>query len=112
MHGEGRAARQLIEQAREQVAALVGADARNVIFTSGGTEANALALSPSIEAANDKRPFDRLLVSAIEHPVGAGGRTVRPRRSSGCRSISNGVIDLAALEQHLESLRDSVFSSR
>jgi len=44
VHGEGRVARNAIEQAREQVAALAGADARNVIFTSGGTEANALAL--------------------------------------------------------------------
>src|SRR5436305_6432705 len=46
VHGEGRAARRLVEQAREQVAALVAADPRNVIFTSGGTEANALALTP------------------------------------------------------------------
>ena len=72
-----RAARRgtLIEQAREQVAGAGRADARNVIFTSGGTEANALALSPAVEVAGDKRPFARLLVSAIEHPsVLAGGR--------------------------------------
>src|SRR5262249_20549661 len=37
VHAEGRAARHLVETAREGVAALVGADARNVIFTSGGT---------------------------------------------------------------------------
>ena len=46
VHGEGRAARRLVEQAREQVAALVGAESRNVVFTSGGTEANMLALVP------------------------------------------------------------------
>src|SRR5947208_1949175 len=75
VHGEGRAARRLIEQAREQVAALVGAEARNVIFTSGGSEANALALSPSIEISADRAPRERLLMSAIEHPsVRAGGR--------------------------------------
>jgi len=45
VHGEGRAARHFIEQAREQVAALVGAAPRNVVFTSGGTEANVLALA-------------------------------------------------------------------
>src|SRR5262249_24726226 len=68
VHREGRAARHVIEQAREQVAALVGAAPRNVVFTSGGTEANVLALVPT--AARD-----RLLVSAIEHPsVLAGGR--------------------------------------
>src|SRR5712691_11285798 len=47
VHGEGRAARRLIEVARDQVAALVGAKPRNVVFTSGGTEANMLALSPA-----------------------------------------------------------------
>src|SRR5207244_2860674 len=66
VHGEGRAARRVIEQARGEVAALVGAEARNVIFTSGGTEANALALSPVIERGVDRAPFDRLLISAIE----------------------------------------------
>src|SRR5207244_964587 len=68
VHAEGRTARHVIEQAREQVAALVGAAPRNVVFTSGGTEANMSALVPT--AARD-----RLLVSAIEHPsVLAGGR--------------------------------------
>jgi hypothetical protein len=47
VHAEGRAAHRLIEVAREQVAALVGAQARNVVFTSGGTEANVLALAPT-----------------------------------------------------------------
>src|SRR5262249_57148269 len=71
VHVEGRAARRLIEQARDQVAALVGADPRNVVFTSGGTEANMLALVPAI----DGTACDKLLISAIEHPsVLAGGR--------------------------------------
>src|SRR5215467_9097487 len=68
VHAEGRVARRLIEEAREKVAALVGAEPRNVVFTSGGTEANVLALSPSARTK-------KLLVSAIEHPsVLAGGR--------------------------------------
>src|SRR5919204_3563563 len=75
VHGEGRAARRLIEQAREQVAALVGAEPRNVIFTSGGTEANLLALNPGLERGSDQRPRDRLLLSAVEHAsVRCGGR--------------------------------------
>jgi cysteine desulfurase len=75
VHAEGRAARRLVEHARAQVAELVGAEPANVIFTSGGTEANALALTPAIETAAEKRPRDRLLISAIEHPsVRAGGR--------------------------------------
>ena len=101
VHAEGRAARRLIEDAREQVAALVGADPRNVIFTSGGTEANALALTPA-SRSGDKAPRDRLLVSAIEHPsVLAGGRFAPRRGRARCRSTADGVIDLAALEQRL-----------
>src|SRR5437763_10720429 len=71
VHGEGRAARRLIEDAREQVAALVAAKPRNVVFTSGGTEANVLALTP----ATGGKPCTRLLVSAVEHlSVLGGGR--------------------------------------
>jgi cysteine desulfurase len=104
VHSEGRAAQRLIEEAREAVASLVGADARNVIFTSGGTEANTLALAPLIQVGGDKRPFDRLLVSAIEHPsVLAGGRFA----ASSVERVavtSEGVIDLVALEQRLAAL--------
>src|SRR3954464_12902153 len=75
VHGEGRAARQVIEDARVAVATLVNAEPRNVVFTSGGTEANALALTPFIHNGDERRPLRRLLVSAIEHPsVLAGGR--------------------------------------
>lgn len=104
VHGEGRAARNAIEQAREQVAALAGAEARNVIFTSGGTEANALALSPSVQAADDKRPFERLLVTAIEHPsVLAGGR-FDPAKVEQVPANAGGAVDLAALQRRLEAL--------
>jgi cysteine desulfurase len=75
VHAEGRAARALIETAREQVAALVGALPGNVFFTSSGTEANMLALTPAIETADEKRPRGRLLLSTIEHvSVRSGGR--------------------------------------
>ena len=75
VHGEGRGARRLIEEARRQVAALAGAEAKQVTFVSGATEANALALTPAIEADGNKAPRDRLFVSAVEHPsVLAGGR--------------------------------------
>jgi cysteine desulfurase len=75
VHGEGQAARRLVEEAREKVASLVGAEARNVTFTSGATEANMLALTPSISTAGEKARRDRLFVSTIEHPsVRSGGR--------------------------------------
>jgi cysteine desulfurase len=111
VHHEGRAARHVVEKARDAVAALVQADPRNVIFTSGGTEANALALSRQIEAGSEKRPLTRLLVSAIEHPsVLAGGRF-----QAGDIEIipvdAQGVVDLVALEQRLQSLRQRVLVS-
>jgi cysteine desulfurase len=53
VHAEGRAARRVVEQAREQVAALVGAKPPDVFFTSSGTEANMLALTPAIETQNE-----------------------------------------------------------
>jgi len=75
VHAEGRAARRLVEDARAQVAALVGAEPKDVTFTSGATEANTLALTPAIETAGEKRRRDRLFVSAIEHAsVLCGGR--------------------------------------
>src|SRR5438477_12103232 len=74
VHAEGRQARRLVEQARAAVAAAVGAEAQNVIFTSGGTEANSLALTLGLRRG--KAPaVERLLVSAIEHAsVLSGGR--------------------------------------
>ena len=75
VHAEGRAVRRLVEAAREQVAGLVDAEAKNVTFTSGATEANMLALTPAIEIGGRKSLRDRLFISAIEHPsVRSGGR--------------------------------------
>lgn len=74
VHAEGRAARALVEDARYALAQAVGADARDVIFTSGGTEANVLALTPGLMRKGGA-PAGRLIVSAIEHvSVLAGGR--------------------------------------
>jgi cysteine desulfurase len=97
VHAEGRAARALIEVAREEVAALVGTLAGNVFFTSSGTEANMLALTPAIETADEKRPRTRLFISAIEHvSVQSGGRF--PRDAIGEMPVGpDGRLDLVAL---------------
>lgn len=74
VHAEGRQARRLVEDARAAIAGAVGALPRNVIFVSGGTEANALALTPGLKRGSGL-PADRLLISAIEHAsVLSGGR--------------------------------------
>jgi cysteine desulfurase len=74
VHAEGRQARRQVEEARAEVAGALGALPRNVTFTSGGTEANALALGPGLRRGSGA-PVERLLVSAIEHAsVLSGGR--------------------------------------
>ncbi len=62
IHAAGRSARARIEHARDQVAALIAAPASTIVFTSGGTEANALAIESAVAAG-----ARRLIVSAIEH---------------------------------------------
>ena len=91
VHADGRRARAMIEVARRKVVGLAGAAPRGVIFTSGGTEANSLAL------LGCGRP--RLLVSAIEHPsvlaVRADAEAIPVDR--------HGVLDLGALEAMLDA---------
>jgi cysteine desulfurase len=62
VHGAGRGARAVMEKARSDVAALVAAPPQTVIFTSGGTEANALAIQSAVAAGSR-----RLMISTIEH---------------------------------------------
>src|SRR5258708_3398655 len=96
VHAEGRQARRVIEDARAAVAAAVGGLPRNVVFTSSGTEANALALSPGVQKAAGQ-PSHRLLISAIEHAsVMAGGRFVLDTISK-IPVTPSGVVDLAGL---------------
>ena len=88
-HRHGRLARRRVEEAREIVAAAVGAAPAGVIFTSGGTEANNLALSAF--------PGRRALASAIEHP------SILKNRIDALVPVDrHGVLDLAALDGMLE----------
>src|SRR5262245_44458256 len=94
VHAEGREARGIVEAARERVAALVGAEPRQVVFTASGTEANMLALSPKTGGH-----WQRLLVSAIEHPsVRSGGRFAAVEEVA---VTAAGLINLADLAQRL-----------
>jgi cysteine desulfurase len=97
VHAEGRAARRLIEQAREDVARLVGAESRNVTFTSSATEANATALTPAIEVGGRREARDRLFVSAVEHPSVLSGGRFGAGQVEVLPVTSEGVVDLDAL---------------
>lgn len=91
VHRWGRAARQRIERARVAVAALVGADPECVVFVSGGTEANHLAIFGSGR--------ERILVSAVEHSSVLQSTPNAER----IPVDGNGIIDLASLEKQLVS---------
>jgi cysteine desulfurase len=65
LHGWGDRARVAVEEARERVASLIGADPEEIIFTSGGTEANNSAVKGIAWAA--RRKGNRVVVSATEH---------------------------------------------
>ena len=95
VHAEGREARALVEAARAKVASLAHAKPENVIFTSGGSEANALALAAQTGEAW------HCYISAVEHPsVLAGGRFYR-ESTTRIPVSGDGVIDLGVLEKEL-----------
>jgi cysteine desulfurase len=99
VHAEGRQARRLVEDARAAVASAVGARSRDVVFTSGGTEANALALTPGARHGAGE-PLRRLLVSAIEHPSVLSGGRFPPEAIETIGVTGSGLIDL----DHLRAL--------
>jgi cysteine desulfurase len=100
VHAEGRQARRLVEDARAAVAGALGALPRHVVFTSGGTEANASALTPALRGPASS-PVQRLLVSSVEHPsVLAGGR-FGPEALSKIAVTPSGVVDLGDLRARL-----------
>ncbi|RQH08082.1 cysteine desulfurase family protein [Bradyrhizobium sp. RP6] len=109
VHAEGREARRLVEEARATLAAAVGAQPRNVVFTSAGTEANALALSPGLRGPSGG-PVERLLVSAVEHAsVLAGGRF--PADRIGLIQVTrSGAVDLEDLKVRLKDGRSALVS--
>jgi cysteine desulfurase len=97
VHGEGRAARGRLEAARRQVAALIGAQPAEVVFVSGATEANALALQADITVDGTKVPRGRLFMSAVEHPSVLAGERFAAGQSELLPVDGNGLVDVAAL---------------
>jgi len=100
VHGFGRKARASVETAREAVAALCDAQAQDVIFTSGGTEANALALSGLAKGMN----CTAVLASSAEHM----SVLAHVAEENLIPVNPQGVIDLNALEQRLKAAKPPV----
>ncbi len=98
-HWHGRQAKKAVERARAQVARLIGASTDEIIFTSGGSEANNLALKGVLDRY---KPHEaEILISAIEHP--AITEVCQALGQSGVRVVTvpvdvHGIVDLDALK--------------
>ncbi|MDC9808853.1 cysteine desulfurase family protein [Rhizobium binxianense] len=103
VHGEGRAARAAIEGARRKVAALVGSDAGNVVFTSGATEAANLVLTPDFRMGRTPLQLGRLYFSAIEHPAAREGGRFAKDKMTEIPVTEAGIVDLDALGALLDA---------
>src|SRR5262249_40292800 len=97
VHAEGQKARAMIEAARAELAAFAGVAPKSVIFTSGGTEALNLALTPRIDTSDGKGPFGLLLAGAGEHPSVLSGHRFALAQLELCGLTPTGVLDLEAL---------------
>lgn len=96
-HGAGRAARSVLEDAREEIADIQRVDAAEVLFTSGGTEADNLAVAGAAAKG-------RILTSAIEHPAIREAAEIAVAKGARHDVIpvgSDGVVDLDELEKML-----------
>ena len=107
LHQPGRQARQALEAARDEIAQLLGADpsADRVVFTSGGTEANNLALLGLARGAPGK-----VVISAIEHPSVVAAALHRQRREPSTyrvRVSADGIVDLDHLRQLVDQTQQT-----
>uniref|UniRef100_B0SXC9 Cysteine desulfurase n=1 Tax=Caulobacter sp. (strain K31) TaxID=366602 RepID=B0SXC9_CAUSK len=98
VHASGRAARDLVETARTQVAALVGVAPGSVTFVSGGTEANALAIGSAAFSG-----FNRVIVSAGEHDAVVETAAACGLQVSQMPIDTEGLADMAWLEEALSA---------
>lgn len=96
IHAAGRAAHAVVEQARNDIAALIGGPASTVVFTSGGTEANSIAIQSAVAAG-----ARRLIISAIEHESVIETAKVTGAEVEILPVTPAGVADLAWLEARL-----------
>jgi cysteine desulfurase len=111
IHQFGRDARNAVELARDQVAAMIGARSEEIVFTAGGTEANNMALYGAQR--------NRLIISAIEHPsvlraaeaIADSNSTINQRELVVLPVDVEGVVSLEALDQALGTIADDALVS-
>lgn len=103
IHQEGRAARRAIETARAEIASLLGVRPRDVVLTSGGTEAANLVLTPGL--TDGGAPIERLVVAAGEHACVLQGHGFPSDRVSVAPLLPDGRLDLAVLQDLLAGPR-------
>jgi cysteine desulfurase len=107
LHGSGREARRVVEEARETIGAAVGASPSEVVFTGGGTESNNLAIKGLYWARNVGGERPRILSSSVEHhAVLDPARWLQDHESAVVELIDVdelGRVDLDALRASIES---------
>ena len=108
IHAEGRAARALIEEARHNVARLCGAKRDGVVFTSGATEALAMALRPAWSVNARPTTFATLIIGATEHACVMQGHGFAPDRVRVAPVNQDGRINTAALQALLSQIGPSL----
>jgi cysteine desulfurase len=99
IHGEGQRARHLVERARREVASLLNADPREIVFTGGGTESNNTAIRGAI--AVSKSPTRHFVTTTIEHPSVLHTADYLESQGVAVTRVpvsSDGVVDPAAVE--------------
>ncbi len=102
IHHYGQAAKRTLEESRREVAALLGADAGEIVFLSGGTEADNLAVFGAARAA--AKPRKHVVTTAIEHPAVLNACAQLEREGVGVTYVapgSNGVVDPDAVRRAL-----------
>ncbi len=103
IHGFGREAREAVEQARGEVAALLGAGAPEVVFTASGTEANNAVVWSAARAARFR---GHLVISAFEHPSVLRAAEAAAELGMEVTVVPPGPDGVVAVERFLAALRD------
>src|SRR5262245_59751018 len=102
-HALGRRARDAVEQARADVAALIGARADEIVFTSGGTEASNMAIRGAVRM---RRERSTIVTTTIEHPATEACCALLQRVGHAVRRVApdvQGVVDAAALAPDIDA---------